>query len=174
VISHSYGPKTENDELVRVGRGDGLAQHPSLGLFTVDFLPLPPPYPEWLPGGGFHEPEVARKWRHTLLNMTDKSYHWQFVLYQMVRAPRAYIVTNLLEGRTVSPEEEEEIKWAASSLYSGGTDTVGTSGPPLSNSSLNSHHPLSLSTARLCYVLLPSCQDNVPRSPKEIPSRARR
>jgi hypothetical protein len=33
-------------------------------------------------------------------------------------------VTNLLEGREVSPEEEEEIKWAASSLYSGGADTV--------------------------------------------------
>jgi len=41
----------------------------------------------------------------------------------------------------VSPEEEEEIKWAASSLYSGGADTVRTSGPPLSDSSLNSHHP---------------------------------
>ena len=33
-------------------------------------------------------------------------------------------VTNLLEGRKVSPEEEDEIKWAASSLYSGGADTV--------------------------------------------------
>jgi Cytochrome P450 len=30
----------------------------------------------------------------------------------------------LLDGREVSPEEEEEIKWAASSLYTGGADTV--------------------------------------------------
>ena len=34
------------------------------------------------------------------------------------------MVTNLLDGRNVSPQEEEEIKWAASSLYSGGADTV--------------------------------------------------
>ena len=39
------------------------------------------------------------------------------------------MVTNLLDGRKVSPQEEEEIKWAASSLYSGGADTVRE--PPL-------------------------------------------
>ena len=50
----------------------------SPGLFAVDFLPFLRYIPEWLPGGGSHK--VARKWRHTLLNMTDKSYHWQFVL----------------------------------------------------------------------------------------------
>lgn len=36
-------------------------------------------------------------------------------------------VTNLLEGDNITEAEEFEIKWAASSLYSGGADTVSLS-----------------------------------------------
>ena len=88
-ISHGYRPKTENDELVRVAdeATDQLNILLSPGLFAVDFLPFLRYIPEWLPGGGFHK--VAREWRQTLFDMTDKSY--QFVLDQMVRAPKAYI-----------------------------------------------------------------------------------
>ena len=88
-ISHGYRPKTENDELVRIAdeATDQLNILLSPGLFAVDFLPFLRHIPEWLPGGGFHK--VAREWRQTLFDMTDKSY--QFVLDQMVRAPGAYI-----------------------------------------------------------------------------------
>jgi hypothetical protein len=34
------------------------------------------------------------------------------------------MVANLLDGRKVSPEEEEQIKWTASSLYAGGANTA--------------------------------------------------
>jgi hypothetical protein len=34
---------------------------------------------------------------------------------------------SLLEGRTLSMEEEHLAKWSAASLYSGGADTVGPS-----------------------------------------------
>ncbi|KAI0291850.1 cytochrome P450 [Russula brevipes] len=122
-ISHGYRPKTENDNLVRIAdeATDQLNTLLSPGLFAVDFLPFLRFIPEWVPGGGFHK--IAREWRQTLVDMTDKSY--EFVLDQMVRQGTAVpnFVTNLLEGREVSPEEEEEIKWAASSLYSGGADT---------------------------------------------------
>ncbi|KAI9453720.1 cytochrome P450 [Lactarius psammicola] len=65
---------------------------------------------------------IAREWRHTLFDMTEKSY--EFVLEQMAKGTAVpNMVTNLLDGRKVSPEEEDEIKWAASSLYSGGADT---------------------------------------------------
>ncbi|KAH9986094.1 cytochrome P450 [Russula compacta] len=121
-ISHGYKPKTENDSLVRIAdeATDQLNVLLSPGLFLVDFLPFLRHLPEWFPGGGFHK--IAREWRHTLVDMTDKSY--EFVLDQMAKGTAvSNFVTNLLDGRKVSPEEEDEIKWAASSLYSGGADT---------------------------------------------------
>ena len=82
-ISHGYRPKTENDELVRIAdeATDQLNVLLSPGLFAVDFLPFLRHVPEWFPGGSFHK--IAREWRHTLVDMTDKSY--EFVLDQMVR-----------------------------------------------------------------------------------------
>jgi hypothetical protein len=53
----------------------------SPGLFAVDFLPFLRHIPEWFPGGGFHK--IAREWRQSLFDLTDKSY--EFVLDQMVR-----------------------------------------------------------------------------------------
>jgi hypothetical protein len=87
-ISHGYRPKTENDELVRIAdeATDQLNVLLSPGLFAVDFLPFLRHLPEWFPGGSFHK--IAREWRHTLVDMTDKSY--EFVLDQMVRFPRGF------------------------------------------------------------------------------------
>ncbi|KAH9056252.1 cytochrome P450 [Lactarius vividus] len=121
-ISHGYRPTTEDDSLVRIAdeATDQLNVLLSPGLFAVDFLPFLRYIPEWFPGGGFHK--IAREWRHTLFDMTEKSY--EFVLEQMAKGTAVpNFVTNLIDGRKVSPEEEEEIKWAASSLYSGGADT---------------------------------------------------
>jgi hypothetical protein len=38
-------------------------------------------------------------------------------------APKSF-TSNLLEGRTLSAEEDHIVKWSAASLYSGGADTV--------------------------------------------------
>ncbi|KAI9453719.1 cytochrome P450 [Lactarius psammicola] len=121
-ISHGYKPKAEGDSLIRVA--DEATTHLNIllspGSFAVDVLPFLRFIPEWFPGGGFHK--TAREWRHTLFDMTEKSYG--FVLEQMAKGTAVpNMVTNLLDGRKLSPEEEEEIKWAASSLYAGGADT---------------------------------------------------
>ncbi|KAI0280074.1 cytochrome P450 [Russula brevipes] len=121
-ISHGYRPKSENDNLVRIA--DEATNQLNIlltpGLFPVDSLPFLRFIPEWFPGGGFHK--IAREWRQTLLDVTDKTY--EFVLDQMAKGTAVpNFVTNFLEGRKVSPEEEEEIKWAAGSLYTGGSDT---------------------------------------------------
>jgi hypothetical protein len=63
----------------------------SPGLFAVDFLPILRYIPEWFPGGGFHT--IAREWRQSLFDLTDKSY--EFVLDQMVRS----LPSDLLSGR---------------------------------------------------------------------------
>jgi hypothetical protein len=78
-------------------------------------------------------------------------------------------VTNLLEGRQVSPEEEDEIKWAASSLYSGGADTVRVH-CLVDQWQTDSH---ILFVARLRNVVLPPRYDDVPRNSKEMPGRTR-
>ncbi len=82
-ISHGYKPTTEDDSLVRVAdeATDQLNILLSPGLFAVDFLPILRYIPEWSPGGGFHK--IAREFRQTLFDMTEKSY--EFVLDQMVR-----------------------------------------------------------------------------------------
>ena len=82
-ISHGYRPKNENDSLVRIAdeATDQLNVLLSPGLFAVDFLPFLRHIPEWFPGGGFHK--IAREWRQSLFDLTDKSY--EFVLDQMVR-----------------------------------------------------------------------------------------
>jgi hypothetical protein len=57
------------------------------GQFPVDVLPFLRYIPEWFPGGGFHK--IAREWRQSLFDLTDKSY--EFVLDQMVRAPSFHL-----------------------------------------------------------------------------------
>ncbi|KAI0046723.1 cytochrome P450 [Auriscalpium vulgare] len=123
MISHGYKVKSETDPLVRIAdvATDQLGVLLSPGMFAVDLIPALRFIPEWFPGGGFHK--IAREWRHTLFDLTDKSY--EFVLEQMKAGTATpNFVSNLLEGKkNLSQSEEEEIKWAASSLYSGGADT---------------------------------------------------
>ncbi|KAH8986095.1 cytochrome P450 [Lactarius akahatsu] len=104
-ITYGYRPTTEDDSLVRVAdeATNQLNVLLSPGLFAVDFLPFLRYIPEWFPGGGFHK--IAREWRHTLFDMTDKSYEFA----KGTAVPN--MVTNLLDGRKVSPEEEDEIKF---------------------------------------------------------------
>jgi hypothetical protein len=82
-ISHGYRPTTEDDSLVRIAdeATDQLNTLLTPGQFAVDVLPFLRYIPEWFPGGGFHK--IAREMRHTLFDMTEKSY--EFVLDQMVR-----------------------------------------------------------------------------------------
>ena len=82
-ISHGYKPTTEDDSLVRIAdeATDQLNVLLTPGQFSVDTLPFLRYIPEWFPGGGFHK--IAREYRHTLFDMTEKSY--EFVLDQMVR-----------------------------------------------------------------------------------------
>jgi len=93
-ISHGYRPKNEGDALVRLAdeSTDQLNVLLSPGLFAVDFLPFLRHIPEWFPGGGFHK--IAREWRQSLFDLTDKSY--EFVLDQMVCLP---FISDLVFGR---------------------------------------------------------------------------
>ncbi|KAG9317635.1 cytochrome P450 [Chiua virens] len=122
-ISHGYEVKENNDPFVDLADKavDQFSKSTATGAFLVDVIPALARVPEWFPGAGFKR--QAKEWRATLDEMVNQPY--QFVKDQMVAgvAPESF-VSNLLEGRTLSAEEEHVIKWSSASLYSGGADTT--------------------------------------------------
>jgi len=77
--------------------------------------------PEWFPGAGFKR--LAREWHETLEEMVSAPH--KFVKDQMAAGIASRSLTSdLLEGRTLSAEEDHIVKWSAASLYAGGADTT--------------------------------------------------
>ncbi|KAL4075734.1 cytochrome P450 [Scleroderma citrinum] len=122
-ISHGYHIQEQRDPFVDLADTavDQFSRSTATGAFMVDVIPALSYVPEWFPGAGFKR--LAREWNATLQEMVDQPY--KFVKDQMATgiAPKSF-TSNLLEGRTLSEEEEHNIKWSAASLYSGGADTT--------------------------------------------------
>ncbi|KAG0700131.1 cytochrome P450 [Suillus ampliporus] len=122
-ISHGYGVKEKNDPFVDLADRavDQLSQSIAPGVFMVDIIPCLAKVPEWFPGAGFKR--TAREWRETVEEMADAPY--KFVKDQMAAgiAPNSF-TSDLLEGRTLSAEEDHVVKWSALSIYAGGADTT--------------------------------------------------
>lgn len=102
-------------------------------------MPLLRHVPSWLPGAGFQR--KAASWRKTLTDMANIPHNLvksemvctrpipDFRLVYMrdgqskgTAAPS--FTSTQLEAKTLSEQEEDNVKWAAASLYSGGADTV--------------------------------------------------
>lgn len=122
-ISYGYDVEENNDPFVDLADRvmDHLSQSTAPGAFMVDIMPSLAKVPEWFPGAGFKR--LAREWGQTLDEMVDGPY--KFVKDQMAAgiAPVSF-TSNLLEGRTLSAEEDRNVKWSAFSLNSGGADTT--------------------------------------------------
>ncbi|KAJ3978425.1 cytochrome P450, partial [Lentinula detonsa] len=89
--------------------------------FLVNLVPFPQYLPDWFPGASFKK--TAKEWSSTLKEMVDLPY--DYVKKQIVSgtAEPSY-VSKLVEGQSLTAEQEFEIKWSSASLYSGGTDTT--------------------------------------------------
>ncbi|KAG2077746.1 cytochrome P450 [Suillus decipiens] len=122
-ISHGYEVKENNDPFIDLAdlAVDQFSKSTATGAWLVDIMPSLAKVPDWLPGAGFKR--VAREWHETLEEMVAAPY--KFVKDQMAAgiAPKSF-TSNLLEGRTLSAEEDHIVKWSAASLYSGGADTT--------------------------------------------------
>jgi hypothetical protein len=114
--------------------------------------------PDWFPGTGFKQ--VAKQFRKTNMEQADRPH--EFVKRRMVRASLLFgvpIPTHVLKYEQaagtnirsftscmlesgITKKDEEVLKWAANSLYGGGTDTV----------------TASLSAFYLCMTLYPEVQ----------------
>ncbi|KAG1731607.1 cytochrome P450 [Suillus paluster] len=121
-ISYGYEVKEENDPFVFLAERalDQFSRFSITGDFMVDFLPCLAKVPEWFPGAGFKR--IARECRETLEEMAAAPY--KFAKDQMAAGIALKSFTlDLLDGRTLSAEEDHIVKWSAVSLYGGGADT---------------------------------------------------
>ncbi|KAF9468823.1 cytochrome P450 [Collybia nuda] len=122
-ISHGYEVQEDNDPFVELA--DKATEQFSIatapGGFMVDLIPALRHIPPWFPGAGFQK--VATSWSATLIEMVEQPY--SFVKQQMSAgiAPVSFTST-LLETKSLTAEEEFDIKWSSASLYSGGADTT--------------------------------------------------
>ncbi|KAG0699228.1 cytochrome P450 [Suillus ampliporus] len=121
-ICYGYEVKEVDDPLVVHAERtlDLFARSSITGDFLVDFLPFLAKVPEWFPGAAFKR--IARECRETLEEMASVPY--KFVKDQMAAgiAPKSFTL-DLLDGRTLSAEDDYMAKWSAVSLYAGGADT---------------------------------------------------
>ncbi|KAG1852855.1 cytochrome P450 [Suillus subalutaceus] len=121
-ISHGYEVK-DNDSFVDLADRalSQFSRSMSPNAFMVDIMPFLAKVPEWFPGAGFKR--LAREWHETAEEMVDAPH--KFVKDQMAAgiAPKSF-TSSLLEGRTLSAEEDHMVKWSAASLYGGGSNTT--------------------------------------------------
>ncbi|KAI0777348.1 cytochrome P450 [Trametes elegans] len=118
----------DHDHLVKVVEiaMQGFAKASEPGAFLVDNFPLLRYVPEWfMPSRGFKA--VARRMRRELDEMYDLPFG--FVKKQMGegRAHPSFTSSYLEDRRETTLADEELIKAAAASLYSGGADTTPSS-----------------------------------------------
>ncbi|KIJ42237.1 hypothetical protein M422DRAFT_171280 [Sphaerobolus stellatus SS14] len=90
------------------------------GAFLVDFIPWLKYIPIWFPGASFQR--IAAEWRKDLEKMTDTSFLW--TKKQVAAGTAAPSLVSIHVPEVKSSEEEELLKWAASSMYGGGADTT--------------------------------------------------
>ncbi|KAG0702312.1 cytochrome P450 [Suillus ampliporus] len=122
-ISHGYEVKENNDPFVDLADRalDYFSRSTVPGAFMVDIVPSLAKVPEWFPGAGFQR--IAREWRKTVDELAAAPY--QFVKDQMAAGiAHKSFTSNLLEGHTLSAEEEHLVKWSAATMYGGGADTT--------------------------------------------------
>lgn len=95
--------------------------------WLVDTIPALGRLPDWFPGTAFKR--TAREWKKVNLAMADIPYN--LVRKQMAQGCHsASYTSDILQltsespDQPLTPEQENDIKWSAASLYSGGSDTI--------------------------------------------------
>ncbi|EIN10379.1 cytochrome P450 [Punctularia strigosozonata HHB-11173 SS5] len=122
-ISHGYEPKEKDDPIVGTVdlATEQFSESTQPGAFLVDVMPILRYVPAWFPGAGFQK--KAALWRKTLLEMANIPHE---IVKSKVASGTAIpsFTSTHLEKKDLSAQEEDNVKWAAASLYSGGADTA--------------------------------------------------
>ncbi|KAJ3977109.1 cytochrome P450 [Lentinula raphanica] len=121
-ISHGYEVGEGEDPFVVLA--DKATEQFALSTtpgFVVNLVPFLRYIPDWFPGASFKQ--TAKEWSATLNEMVDLPYEYVKKQIASGTAEPSY-VSQLVEGQTLTAEQEFEIKWSSASLYSGGADTT--------------------------------------------------
>ncbi|QRW12725.1 cytochrome P450 family protein [Ceratobasidium sp. AG-Ba] len=130
IISAVYGYKvTSSDDYFVRGFQTAVEHFCQAAIpanFAVNFIPWLKYIPEWVPGTGWKN--KVREWRHQRDTMVEEPYEWAksqisagTALPSMVKTGLASINSN----PNVNPAESESyLKWAAATLFGGGSDST--------------------------------------------------
>ncbi|KAI0260545.1 cytochrome P450 [Gloeopeniophorella convolvens] len=123
LITYGYHVREDEDPIIQLAEDtmQDFAQVTKPGAFLVDLVPALKYVPTWFPGAGFKRLGLEIQGRAT--NMVETPY--QFTKRETAEgiAPPSF-VHDTIKGETLTPEKEHILKWAAASLYTGGTDTT--------------------------------------------------
>ncbi|KAJ7746782.1 cytochrome P450 [Mycena maculata] len=122
-ISHGYQVQEGADPFVTLAdiATEQFSLSSSPGGFLVNLIPPLRHLPSWFPGADFQK--TAKAWAETLCQMVEQPF--QFVKQEIAAgSAEKSLVSILLDGKTLSPNEEFDVKWLSASLYSGGADTT--------------------------------------------------
>ncbi|KDQ64958.1 hypothetical protein JAAARDRAFT_116817 [Jaapia argillacea MUCL 33604] len=121
-VTYGYEALEVNDPLIRTAVEciDGLSVVTTPGAFLVDALPFLRFLPAWFPGAGFKK--TALKMRETLHRMADAPMD---IVQKRLNSGTAVasFATNILNDQQLTDDDENHLKWAAASVYAGGSDS---------------------------------------------------
>ncbi|KAI0045442.1 cytochrome P450 [Auriscalpium vulgare] len=121
-VTYGYKPKEDQDDLVDLVEL-ALRQFTEVtepNAFLVDLIPPLRYVPSWFPGAGWKK--KAEYYHATLRKMADVPL--QFVRNQMSEGVASPSMVSSLLDRSNTPEQDCNIKWAAASMFAGGSDTT--------------------------------------------------
>ncbi|GJJ15253.1 hypothetical protein Clacol_009529 [Clathrus columnatus] len=123
MLIYGYKPMVVNDSLVKIVSDamQGFSEMTVNGAFAVDSFPMLRFVPSWFPGAGWKK--KAMKYREGLIEMLERPYEWTKQQMTLGTA-RPCFVTNVLEGKQLTPREERVVQWTAAGMYSGGAHTT--------------------------------------------------
>ncbi|KDQ64909.1 hypothetical protein JAAARDRAFT_28565 [Jaapia argillacea MUCL 33604] len=120
--TYGYQVQQENDPLIRTAEKclEDFSATVTPGAFLVDVLPFLRYVPTWFPGAGFRR--IALGMRETLKKMGDVPLH---IVKKQLESGTAIpsFTTSILSGPPLTDTEADNLKWAAASMYAGGSDT---------------------------------------------------
>ncbi|KAL1685715.1 cytochrome P450 [Schizophyllum commune] len=123
-ISHGYRVLPQDDPFNKLAEDamDKFSKAASPRNFPANVLPFLLKLPEWFPGAGFKR--TGRAWRATFDEMAELPFRLVKTQLANGTAEDSFASRMLEEKSYMSSEEEDIIKWAATSLHAGGADTT--------------------------------------------------
>ncbi|KAH9991662.1 cytochrome P450 [Russula compacta] len=125
IVRIAYGYEAQNKEDPMIGLAESamrtFTRLRDPGRYLVDFIPLLKYVPAWFPKAGFRK--IASDAQKLLLETAQVPF--QYTIEEMARgtAPSSMVSKNM-HGTSLTEVEQDCLKWATSSLYSGGADTA--------------------------------------------------